>query len=143
MLLLACGVSSTLADNHLRGPVLADANNVAVSGYDVVAYFNDKDAIEGRPQFTVEHNGYKYLFSSQTNAAEFSNNPEFFLPAYGGFCAYGIAEGYLVEIDPEAWTIHNNKLYLNYNLITRTVWQTDIDGYNTVADRNWPKLNNR
>ena len=63
-----------------------------------------------------------------------------YLPAYGGYCAYGVAQGYLVKIDPEAWTIFDGRLYLNYDRSISETWRKDVPGYVHKADGNWPRL---
>ena len=57
-----------------------------------------------------------------------------------GFCAYGVAQSALVEIDPQSWAIVENKLYLNYNPAVQRLWQEDVSGYIAQADKNWPQL---
>jgi hypothetical protein len=62
------------------------------------------------------------------------------VPAFGGYCAYGVAQGYLVKIDPQAWAIVDGRLYLNYDTGVRTTWLKDVPGYNAAARANWQKL---
>jgi hypothetical protein len=59
---------------------------------------------------------------------------------YQGFCAFGVARGYKAAIDPAAFTIVNNKLYLNYNNAVQKQWSTDIPGFVAQADKNWPTV---
>jgi len=84
--------------------------------------------------------GARWLFASEANQKRFEEDPQRFLPAYGGYCAYGVSQGYLVKIDPEAWKIVNDRLYLNYDRSVARTWAKDIAGYVKTADRNWPKL---
>jgi 8-oxo-dGTP pyrophosphatase MutT (NUDIX family) len=62
---------------------------------------------------------------------------------YGGFCAFGVARGYKVDIDPEAWHIRDGVLYLNYDREVQRQWQRDIPGNIARAEANWPRLAER
>lgn len=41
---------------------------------------------------------------------------------------------------PEAWTIYEDKLYLNYNLRARELWLEDILGNIAKGLENWPGI---
>jgi len=114
----------------------------AVNGYDVVAYFNN-EAIKGSKKFTTNYDGVHYQFSSQAHLDTFKLAPEKFIPQYGGYCAYAIAEkSKKVGINPKTFEIKDGKLYLFYNAWgtnTLELWQkknVDEDIY-TKGDRNW------
>ena len=84
-------------------------------GYDVTEYFNNK-AIKGDKEFTATHDGVQFKFANQTNLETFTMSPDKFIPQYGGYCAYAIAdEGKKVSIDPKTFEIRDGKLYLFYN----------------------------
>jgi hypothetical protein len=113
---------------------------VAIHASDPVAYFVEGGPRKGRSELAVERNGARWLFSSVANRARFEADAERYLPAYGGYCAYGVAQGYLVKIDPEAWTIVDGRLYLNYDRSISETWREDVPGYVHKADGNWPRL---
>lgn len=126
--------------SYAAEPVYVDARTgAAINGYDVVAYF-DGAAKRGLPVFLVEYYGIDWYFSSADNAAKFRLNPEAYIPAYGGHCAYGAANGYLVQSDPTAWSIYNGRLYLNYNALLRVRWLGDQARFVEVGDRYWKKI---
>jgi YHS domain-containing protein len=84
-------------------------------GYDVTEYFNNH-AQEGNKAYTTTHDGVKFMFASQDNLDKFRANPDKFIPQYGGYCAYAVADkGKKVGIDPETYEIRDGKLYLFYN----------------------------
>ncbi len=114
---------------------------VAIKGYDPVAYFTQQKAVLGRDEFMLDWSGSKWKFSSKENLDSFTVNPGKYAPQFGGFCAYGCSENHLAPTDPEAWTIIDQKLYLNYNLKTRVVWLKDTATRIKNADRFWPALN--
>ena len=113
---------------------------VAIKGYDPVAYFRDGGPHKGSPNHAVTFEGAEWRFKSAENKALFEEAPEKYVPAYGGFCAYGVAKGVLVKIEPEAWSIRGGKLYLNYDLSVQANWNKKPDEYISVADRKWPQL---
>jgi YHS domain-containing protein len=117
-------------------------NGVAINGYDPVAYFTQQKALVGNDAFTFEWSGSKWKFVSQANLDSFKMAPEKYAPQYGGFCAYGTSENHLSPTDPKAWTIVNNKLYLNYNLDVKQLWIKDTATRIKAADGYWPALKN-
>ncbi|MEO5889891.1 MAG: YHS domain-containing (seleno)protein [Ferruginibacter sp.] len=114
---------------------------IAIKGYDPVAYFLQNKAIEGSDQFVTEWSGSKWKFSTQANLDSFKLAPQKYAPQYGGYCAYGCSENHKAPTDPTAWTIVNNKLYLNYNSNVKSDWIKDTTNRIRIADKNWPVLN--
>ena len=113
---------------------------VAIRGYDPVAYFTKGAPQEGKPEFAVDHQGATWRFASREHKALFEADPAKYTPAYGGYCAFGLASGYKAKIEPEAFTITDGKLYLNYNQAVRDAWRKDIPGFVEKADANWIDL---
>ncbi len=113
---------------------------VAIRGYDPVAYFTEGEPREGKPEFSTEYKGAKWQFASSENKALFESDPDKYEPAYGGFCAYGVAQNYLVKIEPDAWAIRNGRLYLNYDRNVQSQWAEKPDEYIQQADEKWPEL---
>jgi YHS domain-containing protein len=83
------------------------------NGYDPVAYHTEGKPVKGNGWNVAEYEGVTYLFANKKNRKMFEADPEKYLPAYGGYCAYGVAIGKKFAIDPEVWKIENGKLYLN------------------------------
>ena len=113
---------------------------VAIKGYDPVAYFESGGPRKGKAEFTLQHDGVRWRFASAENKAKFEANPEKYTPAYGGYCAYGVSQGYLVKIEPDAWAIRDGKLYLNYSKSVQSLWEKRPDSYISKANSKWPKL---
>ena len=113
---------------------------VALKGYDPVAYFTENKAVKGSDRFTAKYQGAIYRFESAANRDTFAAGPARYAPQYDGYCAYGVASGHKADIDPNAFSIVNGKLYLNYNKAVRFLWQRDTQGYITKADQNWPEV---
>ena len=117
--------------------VNANANDVAISGYDTVSYFTKGAPTKGSNKYTAAFNGAVYQFSTAKNRNLFKANPSKYAPQYGGFCAMGIALNKKLNTDPTAWHIRGDKLYLNYNKAVQKKWSTDIPGYIETAQVNW------
>ncbi|HEX8027103.1 MAG TPA: YHS domain-containing (seleno)protein [Vicinamibacterales bacterium] len=116
------------------------ANGVAIQGYDAVAYHTRQEAVRGARGFSHVWGGVTWLFESANNRDTFAKSPEQFAPAFGGFCAYGVSRGYAVDIDPQAFSIVDGRLYLNYSKGVQRTWNQDRAGYIDKARRNWPAL---
>ena len=120
----------------------ADENDVAISCYDTVSYFTDGKPTHGSAQYTATYKNAIYQFSSAENRNKFRANPEYYAPQYGGFCAMGVALEKKLTVDPTAWYIENNKLYLNLNKAVQKKWLTDVPGYVETSEHNWPEIKN-
>ena len=114
-----------------------EQDGVAIRGYDPIAYFAEMKPVKGLAEFHAEHQGSTFYFSSAANRDTFAANPDKFAPQYGGYCAFGMAKGYKATIDPAAFTVVGDKLYLNYSDTVRSQWVSDIPGYIDKANSNW------
>lgn len=119
------------------------ADGKAIGGYDPVAYFTEKKPVKGKEEFKSVYQGANWYFSSAANKKLFDANPLTYAPQYGGYCAFGVAGGYKAKISPDAWTVVNNKLYLNYNLNVQKDWLKDQSGMIKKADSNWTTVKNK
>ena len=115
-------------------------SNKAIRGYDTVAYFTENKPVEGSEEFSFEYKGAQWLFSSVENLELFKADPQKYAPQYGGYCAYAVAKGSTASIKPELFTIHNDKLYLNYNSSINDKWQANMQNFIQAADKNWPEI---
>ncbi len=140
-LLLVCSlllVAGLFAQTDTKAVFATKAG--AIKGYDPVAYFTQKKPVKGQPDISFEWNGAVWHFASTGNRTLFQENPEKYAPQYGGWCAYGWSQGYPAKIEPEAWSILDGKLYLNYSLKVQKTWNEDKPGYIKKADVNWPSI---
>lgn len=115
-------------------------NNKAASGYDVVAYFTENKALEGDSQYRFEYMGADWYFTSQAHLDLFKNNPEKYAPQYGGHCAWAMSRGKTAPGNAPFWTIHNQKLYLNYDQKVLDTWRADKDAFISKADKHWAAM---
>ncbi len=140
---LAVGATYYYANTaEAKGPVntLGSNEGVAIRGYDPVAYFTEGAPRKGKSEHSVEREGVTWLFASAENKTLFDANPEKYTPVYGGYCAYGVAQGYLVKIEPDAWAVRDGKLYLNYDKSVQKTWSEKPDAFIEEANHKWPDL---
>ncbi|GJL51679.1 YHS domain-containing (seleno)protein [Candidatus Nitrospira salsa] len=111
-----------------------------LSGYDPVAYFTDGKPMRGSGYHVAEFDGVTYAFANEDHKEMFEANPDKFVPAYGGYCAYGVAVGKKFVSDPEAWKIVEGRLYLNLDRDIQNKWLKDIPGYIEQSEENWKDI---
>lgn len=124
-------------------------NGVALSGYDLVSYFTENAAIRGSKKHSVNHDGVTYYFVNGEHESMFSENPDKYLPQYGGYCAFAVAaQNAKVPSDPETFKLYNGNLYLFFNdyyegepFNTIIPWNDDEANLKENADANWSKMN--
>ena len=121
-------------------PSVFAQDGIAIRGADPVAYFTQGDFVQGDGAHALMWQGSTWHFASAENMQAFEANPNAYAPQYGGYCAYAASQGYVASIVPEAWTIHDGKLYLNYSRGVRRRWERNIDEYIAQGDANWPTL---
>ncbi len=112
----------------------------ALRGYDPVAYFKESKPVKGKKEYMHTWKGADWSFSSLQNKEDFKASPEKFAPQYGGYCAYGLYKGYKAPTDPEAWTIVEDKLYLNNSKEVQQTWNKSQQEFIEKADKNWPEV---
>lgn len=115
-------------------------SDLAIRGYDTVAYFVENKAVKGSKEFEAEHNGAIWRFSSAENKALFEGDPEKYAPQFGGYCAYAVSQGYTASIQPDQFTVLDGKLYLNYNKSINKKWLGNRDQFIVDANKNWPTI---
>jgi hypothetical protein len=120
-------------------PALAGegAPRLAIKGYDPVAYFTVGKPMPGSPDFSHEWDGARWQFADAGHRELFRQDPDAYAPQYGGYCALGVTTGLRGHIDPEAWTIVDGKLYLNFDKAALEEWRQDQAVNIAQADRMW------
>ncbi|MEO6315738.1 MAG: YHS domain-containing (seleno)protein [Chitinophagaceae bacterium] len=138
--LLIAGFTTSFAQ---QSAVFSSAAEGAIHGYDPVAYFKESKAVKGDKKYSFTWNTATWYFANPENLEAFKATPEKFAPQYGGYCAYGLADGHKAPTDPEAWLIADGKLYLNYNKNVQAMWKKKQSAYIETADKNWPTLKDK
>jgi YHS domain-containing protein len=137
----AAAMLTALSGALAKDPVYTGRfSNIAVDGYDAVAYFTEGMPVKGSTKFETQYNGAVWRFSSAENLESFTADPEAYAPQYGGYCAWAVSQGYTARGNPENWRIVDDKLYLNYNGEVQKRWEEDIPGFIELANVNWPSV---
>lgn len=119
---------------------------LALQGYDPLSYFLEYGGSpqRGDKRFALRHRGVVYRFLNAEHRELFRATPERFEPAYGGWCAYAMADGDKVEIDPRSFVIQEGRLLLFYDGLlgdTRKQWLGgDVTAQARRADGRWSAL---
>lgn len=88
-------------------------NGLALHGYDPVSYHTGLP-LKGKETWSSDHGGVTYLFASQANLDSFMESPDNYMPAYGGWCAWAMLDGELVDVDPLSFKVIDGTTYLFY-----------------------------
>ena len=140
--LIAVPVGATLLTRPAfaaNPPVYAE-DGIAWDGHDLVAFFTNGAPTPGVAEFSLDYEGATVLFSSAETRDMFADDPARYAPQFGGYCAYAASKGYIAPTVPEAWTVYEGKLYLNFSLRARELWSQDIPGNIAKGNANWPGI---
>src|ERR1700758_5143923 len=137
-LLLATAVHAGVPGSTL--PINVDAHGQALSGYDPVAYFEDGRPTRGVENISASYRGARYLFASEAHRKLFLENPQKYVPEYGGFCAVGTSFGEKVDVDPKTGKVVNGKLYVNNGPKALEIFDHDTQNTISRANQNWPTV---
>jgi|CXWL01.1.fsa_nt_gi YHS domain-containing protein len=135
-----------LAATMVAVPVFAEDvthSTPGISGYDPVAYFTDGKPVKGSGYHVAMHEGVTYAFANADHKKLFIASPKQYLPAFGGYCAYGVAVGKKFVADPEVWKVVDGTLYLNLDKGIQDKWQKDIPGFIKKGTANWSDIKDK
>ncbi|MBY0402664.1 MAG: YHS domain protein [Cyanobacteria bacterium] len=116
---------------------------VGVQGYDLVSYQTGKLPQKGIGYYISDYKGVTYEFANEANKKTFDANPSKYVPAFNGYCAYGVSVNKKFIGDPQVFEVYNGKLYLNLSQEIRDTWIKDVPGYVKTANENWPGIVNK
>ena len=109
----------------------------ALQGYDPVAFHSVGRAVKANPYISAEYAGYNFLFASEKNRDLFSENPDRFMPAFGGYCAFGVSLGVFFPVEIDTWEIINGKLIFNYSKGISEKFHENLEENMKRAETNW------
>lgn len=121
-------------------PMVFQPRGVAIHGIDPVAYGTQAAPVPGDPAITHDWNGATWQFATTANRDLFAAEPVRHAPAFGGYCAFAASRGYLAPTIPEAWSIHEGRLFLNASLRARRLWTAELPGVIAAGEANWPAI---
>src|SRR6516162_3576065 len=99
------GLLSTFTCVFAQKSEIFVSSDAAIKGYDAVAYFNQGKPVKGSKEYSTVWSDANWYFSNKVNLDAFKTSPEKYAPQYGGYCAYGCAQGHKATTTPDAWTI--------------------------------------
>ena len=117
--------------------------NIAINGYDPVAYHKVGEPTKGSAEYKFEHDDVVWKFSSAENKKAFKANPAKFAPAYGGWCTVGASKGKKIATQPHLFKIVDGQLYLNSSDGAQNLFIKDKMGTINTADANWKKIKSK
>jgi hypothetical protein len=120
----------------------AETAPVAIRGYDPVAYFTLGTPVPGLPEIEYEWDERRYRFASAADRELFKADPARYAPQFSDFCAMSLANGELVEANPENWLISDGKLYIFGKTIGPALFQRDLAGNVARANQNRALIQN-
>ena len=138
-LLAMAAFTTTVSFNALAGE-FNETDGVAIQGFDPVAYVVENEATQGVAAYTSTYKGSVFRFKNAANRDAFIADPQKYAPQYNGYCAFGVSRGYKAVTSPDAFSIVDGKLYLNYNAEVKTMWTKDVPGYIAKADAQWAAI---
>ena len=134
--LLLIALCSALGLRGQDAGAINQENGLALEGYDVVNYFRGT-AVKGSPEWEATHRGVTYHFTSERNLHLFQADPDRYLPAYGGWCAYAMARsGKRLSSDPMTFKVVDGRVFLfSGNALKK--WEKKEESLVRQADANW------
>ena len=136
----ACAILLAAANAAAGERINKDADNLAIRGYDTVAYFTQGRPVEGKPEFAYVWQDARWQFASAEHRDLFAGEPDRYAPQFGGFCTGGVGLGRLAPVDPEAWVIVAGRLYLHHDRAGRDATAADPGPSIAAAVERWEEL---
>ena len=106
--------ATSFASGQSSAQLNLDDNGTALQGYDPVSYHLGNPE-PGKTELSWEYDGAVYFFASADNLQTFKTDPERYVPALGGWCAWAMLDGEKVKIDPKTYKVIDGTTYLFYN----------------------------
>lgn len=121
-------------------PPVFQRNGLAIGGTDPVAYFDGTGPVTGDAALSHDWMGATWTFASAANRDAFAADPERWAPAFGGYCAFAASRGYLAPTIPEAWHVHEGRLFLNASMRALRLWRQELPDVIAAGEANWPAI---
>jgi YHS domain-containing protein len=121
-------------------PAQTNPDRLALKGYDPVAYFTDKQAMQGSAQYEYQWDGAFYRFASTEHREMFKADPDRYLPQFQSWCAASVAKGEKVYGNPEWWLVIDDRLYFFGKPIGPSLMSAEPAAMKNRADANWAQV---
>jgi YHS domain-containing protein len=117
-------------------------NGKALNGHDAVSVYNGETVL-GKEKLRSSYLNAIYQFATESNKNEFDQNPEKYIPKYGGYCSIAVSEGVLVESNAHSALVQDGELHVFYkdvNEDTQDEWNEKPIESKKMAEDHWIKL---
>ncbi|MCX8507571.1 MAG: hypothetical protein ORN49_01615 [Rhodobacteraceae bacterium] len=138
--LWSCAALGLVAAAQADQPMYYAPEGIALSGYDVVAYFTEGRPVAGSAEHAIKWRGAVWYFHSPESEMSFEMNPEAYAPQFGGYCAYAVAEGRTASVQPGAFFVRDGRLYFMHTEEMLRQKQAELTRIVTQAQGNWPHV---
>jgi YHS domain-containing protein len=115
----------------------------AIQGYDPVAFHTVKKPVKGDPYISAEAIGYKFLFANEENKKLFEKDPEKYIPAFGGYCAFGVALGVFFPVEIDTWDMDEGRVFFQFSQAIKDKFNENRVANLAKAKENWAKVEAR
>jgi len=132
LLMIVIFFTLSIASEHI-----GSQSQVAVDGYDVVAYFRNNWPCHGKIEYTYSYMGKVWYFANLKNLEIFKETPEKFIPMFNGFNSAKISKGKLDSANPLYFLIKENRLFLFSNKNEVNQWKIDFAKEQKQAELKW------
>ncbi|MEM6711992.1 MAG: YHS domain-containing (seleno)protein [Pseudomonadota bacterium] len=138
-LCLACAFVSVGALATER--IIADPNQqLALFGYDPVAYLADGRARVGAERYEVLYEDLVWRFANEGNLESFLEAPDTFVPAFGGYDAFMIGRGSATPGNPEIFVVVGTRVLLFRDEPARFAFNLEPEFLLARSDEIWPDV---
>jgi len=119
-------------------PIVTDPQTgIAIGGFDPVAYFTEAAPQLGRADTELTLSGTTWCFRNEGNRAAFADQPDVYVPQFGGYDPVAIARGTSVAGNPLVWLISAERLYFFYDAKARAEFIAAPQRVIDAAERRW------
>ena len=136
-LLASTAVHAAPPVNNLKPGLFGGRTDVAILGYDPVAYFTDGKPVAGKVDIAAQHDGLDYRFASEEHRKLFLADPQHYVPRYGGFCAQGIAYAVMFGGKAEKFQIIDGHLFIYGDQSAIDAWNSSPKKHLEYAEHYW------
>lgn len=113
---------------------------LAIGGFDPVAYFTDAAPKIGKAEIEYGFAGATWRFRNEGNRAAFAEDPDVYMPRFGGYDPVAVARGVSVPGHPLFWLIAGERLYFFYSAQARSAFVAEPERIVAAAERKWSEV---
>lgn len=109
----------------------------SLDSFDPVSYFGGRGPVKGSDAYEYNVPGAAWQFANKGNLEAFRSNPEIYTPKFGGYDAFEMSRGKVVEPNPLIWHVGGDRLYLFHTHKAKADWLNNEVSLMVLAKENW------